>query len=380
MRRLWPRVVVVLPALVVGLWLVFGDDPSDSTAARLDASVVRVFVKGPQGMSSGTGFVVNRDGTVVTNFHVVKAHLRRGWTVSVEDRLAGGEEHLPAELVQAFPGEDLAILHVAGLDRPPVTFPGPDEAAPANGVEIFALGFPGAADRLGPQDQASLVPGIVSRTFEGPWQPGAPSLRIIQHTAPVNPGNSGGPLADRCGRVIGINTQREARVVRGPGGIPLVTDPIQGVFYAASAALLTEKLSGLDIVFQEASSPCSTGVLATLRRSPDTVIVLGTIVLSIAALGLVYRPRTAVLIVVNCGNAINACAQAVERALRSVSTNGNRRVEITVTTGPPPTDADRLVEHDAAHDAAGTEPSADGDQEPASPDPVSPRCRQPAGS
>ena len=71
--------------------------------------------------------------------------------------------------------------------------------------------------------------GAISRTFSGPWEPGAPTIQIIQHTAPINPGNSGGPLADPCGHVIGINTQREARVIYGPGGIPIVTDPITAI-------------------------------------------------------------------------------------------------------------------------------------------------------
>ena len=137
-----------------------------------------------------------------------------------------------ATLVEAFPGEDLAILRVDGLDRPPVTFSSDVEDRPAKGGQVFTIGFPGVGDRLGPVDEASFAPGTVSRLFSGTWTEGAPAIRIIQHTAPINPGNSGGPLVNECGQVVGVNSQREAQMVLAPGGIPLVSDPIQGMFYA----------------------------------------------------------------------------------------------------------------------------------------------------
>ena len=63
--------------------------------------------------------VINRDGYVATNFHVIEAHLKMGWRILVVD--AGGQDRRAATLVEAYPGEDLAIVRVEGLDRPPVT-------------------------------------------------------------------------------------------------------------------------------------------------------------------------------------------------------------------------------------------------------------------
>jgi hypothetical protein len=133
--------------------------------------VVRIYVEGPSGRGSGTGFVVQGD-RVATNFHVVQTHLERDWAIYVA---GGGPEpgrRLAVSVVGLFPGEDLAILQVAGLHRPPVRFASVDPTAnldPTKGLQVFGIGFPGAADRLGPVTEASFSPGSVSRTFSGSW-------------------------------------------------------------------------------------------------------------------------------------------------------------------------------------------------------------------
>ncbi len=126
-------------------------------AKRLDPSVVRIYIIGPQGMGSGTGFVVNREGYVATNFHVVELHLEMSWRIVVVDPGAGEEDRRSATLVEAFPGEDLAVLRVEGLERPPVTFAALADDWPAKGGQVYAIGFPGASDRLGPEDEASFA-------------------------------------------------------------------------------------------------------------------------------------------------------------------------------------------------------------------------------
>lgn len=331
MRRSLLAIVLVLPALLAGMWVALGEDPVERIAKRLDQSVVRIFVVGPQGTASGTGFVVNRDGFVVTNFHVVEAHQEMSWSIVVADRVAGKEYRRPAELFQALPGEDLAILRVEGLDRLPVTFASRGSQGPTKGLEVFAIGFPGAADRLGPVDEASLVSGAVSRTFSAPWAEGAPAIQIVQHTAPTNPGNSGGPLVDWCGHVIGINSQREAHVIFGPGGIPLVTDPIQGVFYASSAEVLTGMLEELQITYARAKSRCGSGIMGALRREPDKILAIGAVMLSITGLGLLFRPRAVIQVVVYCSDFIGACAQAIERAVQNIRSRQIDKQEISVT-------------------------------------------------
>jgi hypothetical protein len=339
MRRPLLAALLALPAVFAVAWLALSEAPGDGVAKRLDRSVVRIFVFGPNGASSGTGFVLNRDGLVATNFHVVEAHLELAWDIVVADRVSDEEQQRGAEIVHAFPGEDLAILRVAGLDRTPATFANSGGHELTKGLEVYAIGFPGAADRLGPVDEASLVPGAVSRTFSGPWAEGAPAVRIIQHTAPTNPGNSGGPLVDRCGHVVGLNTQREAHVVFGPGGIPLVTDPIQGVFYASGADVLTAKLRQSGIVFHIAAGSCGTGYIATLRRGLDNMWAIVAIMVSLTGLTLLFRPRPVMQVVVQCGDAAIACAQAIERAVQNIRSGRRGGGDVIVGAGTlPPED------------------------------------------
>ena len=337
MRKSHLTIILSLPALFAAAWVAWvawGLDSYDGVASRLDQSVVRIFITGPQGTVSGTGLVISREGYVATNFHVIQAHLEKSWPIVVAERGVGEEDRRPAQLVEVFPGVDLAILRVEGLTSPPVTFAGLSDDHPVKGIQVFAIGFPGAADRLGPVNEASFVPGIVSRVFLGPWSEDAPAIQIIQHTAPTNPGNSGGPLVDQCGRVIGINSQREARIVYGPGGIPLVTDPIQGVFYASHAATLMDKLQGLDIAFETANGHCGTGVAGALKSEPVYVAALAALLLAATGFGVVYRPRPVVQVIVNCGEFVSACTQAVARAVRHVRSDskGEDEVEITVTS------------------------------------------------
>ncbi len=333
MRRLQRSLILMLPALVVVGWILWDLGSREDVAVELDESVVRIFVLGPQGPITGTGFVINRNGHVVTNYHVIQAHVHRGWPVLIGEHGAGEEDRLPAQLIEVFPGEDIAVLQVDGLETAPVTFARQTDDPLAKGAEVFAVGYPGAADRLGPADEASVVPGIVSRVFAGRWSDDAPPIHIIQHTAPTNPGNSGGPLIGQCGRVIGINSQREVRIVFGPGGIPLVTDPIQGVFYASIGTVLMDKLNGLGIAFNTDRRDCVAGGSQSFSSEP---VYIGAIALLLVTLGIstILRPRPATQVVVDCGSYMNDCAQAVARAVRQVRAEGNDGREIEIAAAP----------------------------------------------
>ena len=117
----------------------------EEVARAVDPSVVRIYVEGPRAGGSGTGFVVSQVDHVATNFHVVQTHLERDWAIYVA---GGGPEpgrRLAVSVVGLFPGEDLAILQVAGLHRPPIRFASVDptaaELAPAKGLQVFGIGF-----------------------------------------------------------------------------------------------------------------------------------------------------------------------------------------------------------------------------------------------
>ena len=339
MRRLFLAIPLALIALLSVAWLAWSVVLDDDSLGRLDRSVVRLFIVGSEATVYGTGFVINRDGYAATNFHVIAKYLESQWPIFIVDQGvdqgAEKENWRAAQVVKAFAGEDVAILRVPGLERPPVIFATSPDTGPSIGVKVFAIGFPGVGDRLGPVDDASFVSGAASRIFSGPWTEDAPAIQIIQHNAPTNPGNSGGPLVDQCGRIIGVNSQREAHIVLGPGGIPLVTDSIQGVFYSSHASVLMEKLRGLGIAFQMARGRCASGVLGSVGEDRAGILAIAVLLLSMAGLGSVYRRRPVVQIVVNCGDYISDCAQAVEGAVRRLKSTHKSGNEIGIIAAKP---------------------------------------------
>lgn len=311
--------------LLMALFLVArpaaGLDPQE-VAKSLDPSVVRIFIVGPNGIESGTGFVINREGYVATNFHVVSSHLESGWQVFVADGGVDPAHRRETSVIKAFGGEDLAILLVRGLDRPPVLFADLEDEQPAKGASVFAIGFPGAGDRLGPVAEASFTPGTISRLFSGSWSDGAPAIRIIQHTAPTNPGDSGGPLVNECGQVIGINTQREAQIVIGPGGVTLVTDPIQGVFFSSDSSILLKNLKLLKIPFNLAKGPCNAAFVGVPTSTLIYIAAVALFGVASIVFALVYKPRPVVQLIVRCGEIVENCVEAVETAIRKLRSRG----------------------------------------------------------
>ena len=180
--------------------------------AEFERSAVRIFetvapsvvqvVAAPRGgrqaaseesSSSGTGFVWDAAGHVVTNDHVVA----NGGSLVV--RLASGEV-LPATVVGQAPNYDLAVLrlqHRGGLPAPIAVGRSADLKV---GQAAFAIGNPFGLDQ-------SLTMGVISALKRRlPTSGGREVADVIQTDAAINPGNSGGPLLDSAGRLIGVNT------------------------------------------------------------------------------------------------------------------------------------------------------------------------------
>jgi 2-alkenal reductase len=173
-----------------------------------------------QQAGSGTGFIIDNDGNIVTNQHVV----------------AGGDEFQviladgtaePATLVGADPFTDLAVVRMEG--EVPATVPLGDSDALMPGQPVLAIGSP-----LGAFTN-TVTDGIVSalnRDFPDTGGQGtAIYSNLIQHNADINPGNSGGPLFNLAGEVIGVNTLGLS-VVPGQG------TPAQGLFFAIPSNLV----------------------------------------------------------------------------------------------------------------------------------------------
>jgi serine protease Do len=163
-----------------------------------------------QKRASGSGFVYNRDGLILTNAHVVP----KG-TTDVVVVFANGD-HVAAKVYSSDPAVDLALVKVTNYRKlpPPVEFG--DSAKLNAGQWAIAIGEP-----LELKDSVSV--GVVSGfDRDEPIQSDSGQYRLfrgmLQTSAPINPGNSGGPLIDMRGRVIGIN-QSTASPQAGAQGI-----------------------------------------------------------------------------------------------------------------------------------------------------------------
>jgi len=156
-------------------------------AERATPSVVVVENSNEDGQKAeqGSGYVYSTDGTVITNYHVVRG------ASSVTVRSATGESYPVDSLLGYDPQHDLAALHVPGISAPALSTEGAHLARV--GDRVVAIGAP-----LGLESTVSE--GIVSALRI------AGDIRIIQTTASISPGSSGGPLLNEYGKVIGVTT------------------------------------------------------------------------------------------------------------------------------------------------------------------------------
>jgi S1-C subfamily serine protease len=167
-----------------------------------------------QSEGSGSGAVLDRDGHILTNYHVVQD------ATEVQVTLYNGESY-EAELVGADPLNDLAVIRIdaAKTELFPVTIG--DSRALRVGMRVFALGNPFGLER-------TLTTGIISSLNRSLQIRGSWTIKsIIQTDASINPGSSGGPLLDSHGRLIGINT-----------AIATTTGQSSGVGFAIPSSLI----------------------------------------------------------------------------------------------------------------------------------------------
>jgi S1-C subfamily serine protease len=145
----------------------------------------------PQG--TGSGFVWDQDGHIVTNFHVVQNGDRASVTLN-------DNSTYPATIVGTAPDKDIAVLHIDAPPQKLLPLPIGQSANLKVGQTVLAIGNPFGLDQ-------TLTTGVVSglgREIKSVTQ--HPIFDVIQTDASINPGNSGGPLLDSSGRLIGINT------------------------------------------------------------------------------------------------------------------------------------------------------------------------------
>lgn len=188
------RLKLHLHSVVVVLFsaLAFGQSNSVSTDIVAKAAKSVVLLKGVTdgGTVSGSGFLISTDGKIATNLHVIRDMKSCGV------QLASGESYDKLTVLAFDDRKDLAILKIAGFDLPAIELGNSNEVRP--GEPVIAIGNP---DGL----QGTVTGGMVSAVRDDPFSGG---YKVIQTDAASNPGNSGGPLINSQGQVIGVITSK----------------------------------------------------------------------------------------------------------------------------------------------------------------------------
>ena len=236
---------------------------------------------------TGTGFVWDNTGHIVTNFHVIQG--ANGARVTLAD-----QSTFDAQLVGAFPDRDLAVLRIeAPKDKlPPIALGSSKDLLV--GQRVYAIGNPFGLDQ-------SLTTGIVSALNREIESFNSRTIRgVIQTDAAINPGNSGGPLLDSAGRLIGVNTQIASPSGASAGiGFAIPVDEVNRIVprlikdgrfvrpalgVTAGAANLQKALNlpkGVAIVQVGNGTPAAKAGLQPFRRGNRGEVVMGDVITAI---------------------------------------------------------------------------------------------------
>ncbi len=236
---------------------------------------------------SGTGFVWNASGLIVTNFHVIAGAHRL--TVTLQDR-----REYDAEIIGIAPEKDLAVLRLAEPPDDLITLPLGDSSELTVGRKVLAIGNPFGLD-------TTLTTGVVSALGREIKAPSNRLIRgVIQTDAAINPGNSGGPLLNSLGQLVGVNT-----AIYSPSGasagigfaIPVntvrevvpqlisygrVLRPIMGLELASDRWVRRYRIPGLPVVSVYPGLPAAQAGISGAYRNSRGEIMLGDIITHIA--------------------------------------------------------------------------------------------------
>ena len=193
---------------------------------KVNPSVVTVLVQLDDGVSVGTGVIFTQDGYILTNYHVVAGGKDCGIT------LDNGRSY-EAKYVAGDAENDLAILKVELMDLPAAVFG--DSDALTVGDQVYAIGNP-----LGVELRGTLTDGIVSAINRDVWVDDR-EMTLIQTNAALNSGNSGGPLINIYGQVVGINTIKMSSAYSNVEGLGFAL-PTSSIQYMVNDLLTYGKL------------------------------------------------------------------------------------------------------------------------------------------
>ena len=235
--RRW-RLVVFLLALLLPCCAVAEPDFD-----ALKKSVVRIVIQKSQGFRTGTGFAINDQGYIATNFHVIAD------ADSIKAIPANSSKWYDVEVVAMSRELDLAIVYSPYITLPPIAL---SLVPPTVGQEVWPIGYPSGADLKNNLARNPTVrKGIISRIFWDAWH--TQELRIIQYDASISPGDSGGPLLDEYGRAIGVNTQASLASILDSSGAVIRVPHAAGIHRSSHIGELAKLLDEHDIAFRSES-------------------------------------------------------------------------------------------------------------------------------
>lgn len=242
---------------------------------------------------TGSGFIWDREGHVVTNYHVIRGASK------ARVRLADGRAY-GAVLVGTSPENDLAVLRINVPFNPPPPIPLGRSADLKVGQKAFAIGNPFGLDH-------TLTTGVISALDRSIRSEGGSIRHLIQTDSAINPGNSGGPLLDSAGRLIGVNTAIFSPSGASAGiGFAIPSDTVNrivpqliahgkvirpwlGVLTDARIAapiLARLGVKGVLVLKVEPGSPAATAGLEPTRLAWDGSIIPGDIIVALDGQGI----------------------------------------------------------------------------------------------
>jgi serine protease Do len=200
MRFLFPIILLLTVILAPAVHA----ESTDIQAAS--GSVVRIVVfgnvEGDRGIVGTASGVVIAPGKIITNAHVVEAAVYDD-QVTFQIIPSNGGQNYTAQVIKWSPDNDLALLQVeqGAQLKPALLFSTPA----ADGADVYAIGYPASVDvalQMSESDLMAPTPPIKTRGTISAGR-SAKIFDTFLHTAPIGPGNSGGPVVDACGRILG---------------------------------------------------------------------------------------------------------------------------------------------------------------------------------